>query len=128
MHILEKDNLLPSHQSVYRKLHSTETATLKITSDALQAADHSDITLLGLLVAFYMINQNFLIDLLQAAFGICGSVLPWIDSFKRGQTQTNHFNGQPLTRLSVDCSMPHGSVLGPILFLLYTADVILITE
>ena len=47
--ILEREKLIPAHQSAYRKNHSTETAVLNIVSDALMAADVGQVTLLGLL-------------------------------------------------------------------------------
>ena len=46
---LEKHNLLPKCPSAYRRYHSTETAVLKIVSDALSAAEKGEVTLLGML-------------------------------------------------------------------------------
>ena len=122
---LEREGRLPTYQSVYRKHHSTETAVLKIVSDALLAADRGDVTLLGLLdlsAAFDTVDHKILIDRLRTAFGICGSVLSWINSFISVQTHTVIFNGIPSTQSVLDCGVPQGSVLGPMLFLIYTAD------
>ena len=49
MAFLEQENFLPVRQWAYRKYHSTETAILKIISNALLAADRGEITLLKLL-------------------------------------------------------------------------------
>ena len=128
---LEREHLLPIYQSAYRKNHSTETAVLKIVSDALLAADRGDVTLLGFLdlsAAFDTVDHDILIDRLQAAFGIRGLVLRWIDTFICMRTQTVSFNGMQSTRSSLDCGVPQGSVLGPILFLLYPADVTSIAQ
>ena len=46
---LRINDLLPEHQSAYRSCHSTESALLKVTSDALLAADQGKLTLLGML-------------------------------------------------------------------------------
>ena len=119
----EREHLLPTYHSAYRKNHSTETAVLKIVSDALLAADRGDVTHLGLLdlsAAFDTVEHDILIDHLQAAFGIRGIVLRWIDTFIRMRTQTVSFNGMQSTRSSPDCGVPQGSVLGPILIILYT--------
>ena len=69
-----------------------------------------------------------LIDRLQAAFGIRGLVLRWIETFIRMRTQTVSFNRMQSTRSSLHCGVPQWSVLGPILFLLYTADVTSIAQ
>ena len=88
-------------------------------------------TLLGLLdlsAAFDTVDHDILIDRLQAASGVRELVLRWIDTLIRMRTQTVSFNGMQSTRSSLDCGVPQGSVLGPILFLLYTADVISIAQ
>ena len=46
---LMDQGLLPRHQAAYRKYHSTETAMLRVMSDALMAADQRRVTLIGLL-------------------------------------------------------------------------------
>ena len=46
---LQVNNLLPEHQSAYRRFHSTETAMLKVLADAYVAADTGHVTLLSLL-------------------------------------------------------------------------------
>ena len=83
-------------------------------------------TLLGILdlsAAFDTVDHAILIDRLRSAFGIRGSVLSWINSFICVRRQTVIFNGTESTRSVLDCGVPQGSVLGPVLFLLYIADV-----
>jgi len=126
MSFLEKHGLLPRFQSAYRRGHSTETAVLKIISDILLAADRTEVTLLGLLdlsAAFDTVDHEILIARLSAAFGIRSTVLSWIKTFLLGRKQTVLFAGQRSNCSPVPCGVPQGSVLGPILFLLYTADV-----
>ena len=122
---LEREGLQPVYQSAYRKHHSTETAVLKIVSDALLAAERGDVTLLGLLdlsAAFDTVDHGILIVRLHTAFGIRGSVLSSINSFICVQTQIVLFSGAQSTRSLLDC-VPQGRVLGLMLFLHYTADV-----
>ena len=62
---LMDQGLLPRHQSAYRKYHSTETAMLRVMSDALTAADQRRVTLIGLLdlsVAFDCVDHSLLLD------------------------------------------------------------------
>ena len=86
---MERHGLIPTLQSAYRRGHSTETAVLKVVSDILRAADHTEITLLGLLdlsAAFDTVDHDILLQRLETAFGIRGSVLSWIRSFLESRT------------------------------------------
>ena len=65
---LSEHNLLPTVQSAYRQNHSTETASLKIVSDVLDAADTGHVTLLALLdlsAAFDTVDHNILLSRLE---------------------------------------------------------------
>jgi len=64
----ERHSLLPSLQSAFRRKHSTETAVLKVVTDALSAADREEATLLcmrDLLAAFDTVDHAILIDCLE---------------------------------------------------------------
>jgi hypothetical protein len=124
---LDQHGLLPSLQSAYRRGHSTETAVLKIVADFLAAADRGDVTLLSLLdlsAAFDTVDHEILLDRLRNSFGLRGTVLSWIASFIHERKQTVCSAGQHSASSIVTCGVPQGSVLGPILFLMYTADVL----
>ena len=128
---LDSHKLLPELQSAYRKHHSTETAVLKIVSDILHATDNGKVTLLGLLdmsAAFDTVDHAILLDRLHKSFGISGTALSWIESFVTGRTQAVHVGEDRSTTTAVVCGVPQGSVLGPLLFLLYTADVLKIVQ
>ena len=73
---IEKHNLLPKYQSAYTRYHSTETAVLKVVSDALSAAEKGEVTLLGMLdmsAAFDTVEHD--IKRLHMSFGIRGAAL-----------------------------------------------------
>ena len=75
---LTSNHLLPTHQSAYRRHHSTETALLSICNDAFLAADRGMVTLVVLLVlsaAFDTVEHTTLLDILRTRFGITGSAL-----------------------------------------------------
>lgn len=116
---LQEHSLLPSHQSAYQQQHSTETAVLKIVSDLLFACDCGQVTLFALLdlsAAFGTADHRILLDRLQSAFKIHGSVIDWIQSFITNHSQTVSFARDVSTESAVTCFHLQGSVLGPILF------------
>ena len=68
--------------------HSTETALLKVTSDALIAADQGRLTLLGMLdlsAAFDGVDHGILLSWLETSFGFAGLVLDWLRSYLVGR-------------------------------------------
>src|SRR6218665_554925 len=118
--------MLAKYQSGFRARHSTETAVLKVLSEILTAADHGRVALLGLLdmsATVDTVDHDILLHRLETSFGLTGSVISWLSSFLHGRTQQVIFNNLESTIAKVTSGMPQGSVLGPLLFLLYTADI-----
>jgi len=61
-------------------------------------------------------------------FGVRESAMDWFSSYLRDRTQTFCANGAISEPIPVTCSVPQGSVLGPVLFISYTDDVTLIFD
>ena len=98
---------------------------LRVLSDALTTADDRQVTLITLLdlsSAFDCVDHVPLLRRLQYNFGFTDNVLRWMTSFVSGRTQQVSYNGQLSSIRPVQFGVPHGSVLGPLLFVLYTAD------
>ena len=124
---LTASRLLPDLQSAYRANHSTETAVLKVLADILFAVDTGDLALLTLLdlsAAFDTVDHETLLERLRVSYGLCGSVHRWFQSYLSGRTQFVRCGSLQSAFDAVLYGIPQGSVLGPILFILYTANLL----
>jgi len=121
---------MPPLQSAYRSHNSTETALIKVLSDTFDATDLGKVSLLGLLdlsAAFDTVDHDILQWRAENSFGIDGMALQWINSFPN-RTQAVEFRGVTSAYTLLRHGVPQGSVLGPLLFLLYTVDVAIIAH
>ena len=120
---LSINDLFHPYQSAYRQHHSTETALLHILNDLLLSTDSGNIsvlTLLDLSAAFDTIDHSILLNRLQYTFGIHGTALSWFTSYIKGRHQSVLIEGISSDPVNLTCGVPQGSVLGPVLFTLYT--------
>ena len=120
---LESNDLFESYQSAYRKFHSTETALLHVLDNLLIGADENVVSLLSLLdlsAAFDTIDHLILLQRLKFTFGIDGVVLKWFTSYLENRKQYVLIDGHKSNLSTLRYGVPQGSVLGPVLFTLYT--------
>jgi len=86
------------------------------------------LTLLDLSAAFDAVDHQILIRRLETSYGLGGVVLSWFRLYLDGRTQYVRCGKLTSTPAAVISGVPKGSVLGPILFLLYTADLLRLIE
>ena len=109
-------------QSAYRKHCSTETALLKVQDDILKNLDKRKgvvLLLLDLSAAFDTVDHGTLINTLKNEVGVTGECLAWIQSYLEERQQRVIIDNRSDSR-TLKCGVPQGSVLGPLLFSIYT--------
>ena len=110
-------------QPTYKQFHSTETALLKVHNDINLNIDNGKataLTLFDLSATFDTIDHNILITRLSTWYGISGTALSWFTSYLTDRQQTIKIGNCFSDMLPTSCGVPQGSVLGPLLFTLYT--------
>ena len=123
---LKDNNLMDIYQSAYRMFHSTETALLKVRNDILMEMDKRNtvmLVLLDLSAAFDTIDHNILLNRLEKRCGITGTALRWFNSYLTGRSQSVSIDGIQSKLKPLKYGVPQGSVLGPILFTIYTSTI-----
>ena len=117
-------NLHVLFQSAYKKRHSTETALVRVQNDLLMAVDRGEsaiLILLDLSAAFDTVDHCLLLETLQYHLGVSGSALEWFQSYLSDRSQSVVINGSVSRKHDLNCGVPQGSVLGPLLFTIYTS-------
>ena len=123
---LDSQNLHEPFQSAYRRLHSTETALLRVCSDIRAALDRKKGTLLVLLdlsSAFDTIDHTILLNRLSKRYGIQGYALRWVASYLQDRKQRVVIGQATSDNYTCTTGVLQGSVLGPALFSLYVQPV-----
>ena len=121
-HYLDENSLHCPVQSGYRPKHSCETLLVRMTDDILKEMEAGNVValvLLDLSAAFDTIDHKILIQKLSKDFGISGNALAWFTDYLANRSFCVKVNQGFSDFLCLLFGVPQGSLLGPILFILY---------
>ena len=127
MSYLDSKNILYKHQYGFRAKHSTIHPVIHLLNHISEVnnSDPKQLTLsifCDLSKAFDVINHKILLQKLHL-YGFRGIVNDWFASYLSGRTQFVEIESAKSNIIEINCGVPQGSILGPLLYLIYVNDI-----
>ena len=125
LNFLDDNNILYNYQFGFREKHSTQQAILALVEKITDAWETGDIIIgvfLDLKKAFDTVPHDILLKKLHA-YGIRGKALELLKSYLTHRSQYVIYDGKQSSTLPINCGVPQGSILGPLLFIITMNDI-----
>ena len=122
---MNKNDVLYDQQFGFRQKHSTQQAIIMLVDKITRSLDAGDIMIsvfLDLKKAFDTVDHHILLKKLYA-YGIRGKVLKWFHSYLFNRSQYVIYDDMQSETHHVKCGVPQGSIIGPLLFIIYMNDI-----
>ena len=113
----------PSHHA-YRSFHSTTTAMIEMYTTWLEAVDKGEmagVCMIDMSAAFDVVDTQLLLQKLKL-YGFDRKSIQWVWSYLAFRSQRAYIEGSLSKHLSLEAGVPQGSILGPILYTIFTNE------